>query len=198
MVDSLLSVDSVVVTGGPATVKLSTDFGPQGDRGSLILYGLDKPNNLNIEDFPQSPLLLDWYINLKTTDSEYLYLYQYQNKDGIDQWVKIFKILPNVYNTNENVTFTAGVATTTLYISNTTAPLLGSSGTIKLNTHIDIQSASGNPIACSFVFGSQTFDSLTQSYVLPITINATEYNMTSNTWAKVTGAAVAHISINVV
>lgn len=197
MVDSLLSVDSVVVTGGPATVNLSTDFGPQGDRGSYILYGLGKPNTLNDEDFPQSPLLLDWYINLATTDSEYLYLYQYQNKDGIDQWVKIFKILPNVYNTNESVTFTAGVATTTLYVSNTTAPLLGSAA-ISLNTHVDIETASGNPTSCSFIFGTPTFDAPTQNYVVPITLKAVEYNMTADTWGKLTGNATAHISINVV
>lgn len=174
MVDSILSVENVVVTGGPATIKLMTDFGPEGDRGGLILYGLDKPQNLSIDQFPQRPQLLDWYINLKTSDDEYLYLYQYQNVDGISQWFRIFKIIPNVYNTNETVTFIDGVANVTLTISNTTAPLLGEAA-IKLNTHIDIQTTTAYPVSSSFAFGIPSFDSETGNYVLPLTITAVEF-----------------------
>lgn len=174
MVDSILATENVVVTGGPATIKLMTDFGPEGDRGGLILYGLDKPQNLPIEQFPQRPQLLDWYINLKTSDDEYLYLYQYQNIDGVNQWFRIFKIIPNVYNTNETVTFVDGVASFNLLVSNTTAPLLGEAE-IKLNTHVDIQTTSAYPIASSFAFGIPTFDSGTGDYILPMTITAVEF-----------------------
>ena len=197
MVDSILSVDSVVVTGGPSTVKVSTDFGPQGDRGSYILYGLGNPNTLNDEDFPQSPLLLDWYINLSTTDAEYLYLYQFVNQDGIDQWIKIFKILPNVYNTNESVTFTDGIGSVNLLVSNTTAPLLGQQA-VELNSHVTLINAAQNPISCSFAFSTPDFNPSTGNYETTLTIKAVEYNMTTGVWAKLSGSAIANISINVV
>lgn len=196
MADSIVAVDTVTLIGGPAKVDVNLDFGPQGSRGSLILYGLGKPSTLPAKDFSFTPQLLDWYINLKTTDSEYQFLYQYQNKDGIAQWVKVFKIIPNVYNVNKTVTFTNGVATTNLRISNTTAPLLGA-GSPSLNAHVDVQTANLYPIATNFAFGTPTFDQGTQEYVLPITISAATLN-SSTGWGGLSGSATANISINVI
>jgi hypothetical protein len=196
MADSIVAVDTVTLIGGPAKVDVKLDFGPQGSRGSLILYGLGKPSTIAPEDFSFPPQLLDWYINLKTNDSEYQFLYQYQNKDGIAQWVKVFKIIPNVYNTNVAVTFTAGVATINLRISNTTAPLLGA-GTPSLNAHVSIQTADVHPIVSNFAFGTPTFDQETQEYVLPLTISGAALDPSTG-WGALSGAAIANISINVI
>lgn len=174
MVDSIVSLDSVVVSGGPSSIVVSTDFGPQGERGSLILYGTKKPQELNDTEFQEIPQLLDWYINLNPSDSEYQYIYQYRNELGLNKWVRIFKIIPNVYNTNQSLTFTNGVATTTLLVSNTTAPLLGATPTPTLNTHIDIQTSLLEPISSNFAFTGYSFNSTTQNYELGITITASK------------------------
>ena len=196
MADSIVAVETVTLIGGPAKVKVNLDFGPQGSRGSLILYGLGKPSLLPDTDFSFTPQLLDWYINLKTTDSEYQFLYQYQNKDGIAQWVKVFKIIPNVYNTNENILFTNGIGNSLLRISNTTAPLLGA-GTPLLNAHVSIQTQDCFPIASNFSFGTPTFDQETQEYALPITVTAATLDPVDG-WRALSEYAVANISINVI
>lgn len=202
MADSIVSVDTVTLIGGPAKVNVELDFGPQGQRGSLILYGLGKPNSLPAEDFSFTPQLLDWYINLLTTDSEYLYLYQYVNKDGVAQWDRIFKIIPNVYNTNETVTFTDGVATINIAISNTTLALLpGIDFTqLKLNTHIDLEVLPTTPleetypIVSSFRIGEPTLSN--NEYYLPIIITAAD--VTPLGVVPVANDRTAHISINVI
>lgn len=196
MADSIVAVDTVTLIGGPAKVDVKLDFGPQGSRGSLILYGLGKPSTIPAEDFSFAPQLLDWYINLKTTDSEYQFLYQYQNKDGVAQWVKVFKIIPNVYNTNETVTFVDGMTLVNLRISNTTAPLLGA-GTPALNAQVSLQTASLHPISSNFAFGEPSFDQGTQEYVLPLTITAAELDPATG-WQALDSVAVANISINVI
>jgi hypothetical protein len=40
------------------------------------------------------------YINLDTTDSEYQYLYQYQNVAGVDEWSPLFRMFTNTYRKN--------------------------------------------------------------------------------------------------
>ena len=209
MADSIVAVDTVTLIGGPAKVNVALDFGPQGQRGSLILYGLGKPNSLPEEDFSYKPQLLDWYINLLTTDSEYLYLYQYVSKDGIDQWTRIFKIIPNVYNTNETVTFANGLATVNIAIANTTLALLPGANIseLKLNTHIDIENAAETnvehiyPVISSFKIGSPVVNN--NQYYLPIYLSAIELVPTGVPAAPylptpVTGSRTAHISINVI
>ena len=55
MADVLLSTDSLTVAGGPASVSVDVDFGPQGQRGSLILYGLTDPNDQK-QDLRKRPI----------------------------------------------------------------------------------------------------------------------------------------------
>ena len=195
MADVLLSSESLTVTGGPANISLDVNFGPEGQRGSLILYGLGKPSALNIADFPQTPQILDWYINLLTTDSEYLYLYQYVNRDGAQVWDRIFKVIPNVYNTNETVTFTAGQALLQIPVSNTTLALLPGTNIadINLNIHIDIENML--PVASSFTVTGLNI--VNEDYVLSIALTGAELNPSTG-WGGIDGDRTAHISINVI
>ena len=195
MADVLLSSESLTVTGGPANISLDVNFGPEGQRGSLILYGLGKPSSLNPTDFPQTPQILDWYINLLTTDSEYLYLYQYVNRDGAQVWDRIFKVIPNVYNTNEIVTFAAGQALLQIPVSNTTLALLPGTNLadINLNIHIDIENML--PVASSFMVTG--LDIVNEDYILSIALTGAELNPATG-WGGITGDRTAHISINVI
>lgn len=201
MVDQNFTIqeNNVVVTGGRQTVKVDTSFGPAGNRGGLILYGAGKPTDQSVS-LTYTPRLLDWYINLDITDDEYLFLYQYvsnpESEGGIG-WNRIFKIIPNTYNTNIPVTFTLGSATANINITNTSISLIGITPLSELNIHIDIETESGIPIASSFKVLEPEIDPSIGEYIVPINIVAAQLNPLAG-WEAVTGEAIAHISINVI
>ena len=194
-----ISENDVVVIGSRETIKVDTSFGPQGTRGGLILYGSGRPDSDEIA-FSYSPQLLDWYINLDVTDTEYLFLYQYVSGPEFDNgigWRRIFKIIPNEYNTNIGTTFVDGASVVTINITNSSISLLGVTNLSKLNTHITIETDTGFPIASSFKILPYTFDEDLGAYVVPIRLYAAQLNPLSG-WEAVTGQATAHVSINMI
>ena len=207
MVDQNFTIqeNNVVVTGGRPSVKVDTSFGPAGTRGGLILYGTGKPTDPSVS-FTYTPRLLDWYINLDITDDEYLFLYQYVSSpdfEGGIGWNRIFKIIPNTYNTNVPVMFggfidgdqTPGLAQALINVTNTSISLLGISQLSELNTHIDIQTELGLPIASSFKV--LPYEIIDNEYVVPILITAAQLNPIAG-WEPLLGEAIAHITINVI
>ena len=60
MTNPILAVDDLTVLGGPTTVNVEVDFGPEGPRGSMIYTGLGNPNDNTPDGDVQ---LLDLYIN---------------------------------------------------------------------------------------------------------------------------------------
>lgn len=121
----VITQDTVTVTGGESTINVDVNFGSKGDDGSVILYGIGKPQNLDPQDFPQTPRVLDWYINVDSTDDEYLYIYQYVFVNNAGFWKRVFKIIPNSYQTNKIVEFSAlGVGSASVVVSNVTLPLI--------------------------------------------------------------------------
>jgi len=200
MVDSIIAVDTVSITGGPASIKVDVDFGPQGQRGSLILYGSGRPNDFTTNISPP-PQLLDWFINLKTTDTEYLYIYQYVSEAGAVQWKRIFKIIPNVYNTNTVVNFENGVAQLSINLLNTTLILVPGQSLLDIvpNVHISLETMPTDstvyPVASAFKISNPVI--IEEQYFLPITITAAQLNASTG-WEAVNGDRTAHISINVI
>lgn len=196
MVESIVSVDTVTVTGGPSSIDVQLDFGAPGQRGNLILYGIGKPTEIGIV-FPETPQLLDWYINLDTSDDEYLYIYQYVNIDGSTTWTRVFKVIPNSYNTNETVNFTAGLGVVNLAISNTTVPLLVPTSSVNVQLNI-AQTTNPFPVASSFTVLPHSFDEETGIYTLPINIYAMEFNAGTSSWQALSGNHTVHLGINVI
>ena len=207
MVDTTISQIEVVVTGGPRSVKVDADFGPQGQRGSLLLYGYGAPED-NVQNLTQVPQILDWYINLDPNHPEYLYMYQYIDIDAALVWKPFIKVFPNTYNTNVNVVFDeTGMAEFDLNVGNASLPYLiafmGNTSGVgqKFNLHVNIPNA--NPVAASIYFGSDPDDPVDlpeinqdEEYVLPIKIKASEFNGTS--WSYLSGQKIAQISINMI
>lgn len=207
MVEAAISQLEVVVTGGPRTVKVDADFGPQGQRGSLILYGYGAPED-NVGFLTQVPQILDWYINLEPSHPEYLYIYQYVDMDAGLVWKPFIKIFPNTYNANISVTFdNSGNASFDLNVGNASLPYLlqfiGSSSEISQKFNIQLNIPNSNPIASSIYFGDdpdnpETLPTINEDeeYVLPIKIHAAEFDGTD--WSPLTGQKIAHISINMI
>jgi hypothetical protein len=119
MVDILLSSEELAVFGGPSSIDLDIDFGPQGQRGSLIFTGNGKPTDPDIQLIfnntvynSQSAQPFDLYINLNPDDFEYLFLYQYGFVNGILTWSRVLRLIPNTAIANLPIIFYNGEAVT--------------------------------------------------------------------------------------
>lgn len=94
MVDVLYTSDSVTVLGGPSSVNVGLDFGPQGPRGNRIFTAPSDP-----EDYFDSetvalldPQEFDLFLNLDNFGADYGVVYQYQRVDGVLEWVFLAQI----------------------------------------------------------------------------------------------------------
>ena len=115
----LLSSEELAVFGGPASIDVDVDFGPQGQRGTLIFTGNGKPTDPDIQLVfnntvynSQSAQPFDLYINLNPDDFEYLFLYQYGFVGGVLTWSKVLRLIPNTAIANLPIIFYNGEAVT--------------------------------------------------------------------------------------
>lgn len=191
MAEVLLSSEELTVLGGPAEISVDVDFGPQGDRGSLILYGLGKPDDVVL---PEDPQIYDSYINVLSSDNEYQFMYQYVSADGgLPTWVKIFKLTPNIYSGNFQRTFTAGQVSINIPLSNIVPIDLVGEYTAE-NFNIQVNVLNQNPVSIGTTFSEIAIaDDLV---TIPITINAIEYS--AGSWQDLAGEKTIHILITVV
>ena len=111
MVDVLLSSENLSVYGGPASIDVNVDFGAQGIRGSYIFTGNGRPTDADV-DLPETIQPYDLYINLKPSDLEYLFLYQYGSVNGVLTWSRVLRLIPNTALANIPVIFYNGEAVT--------------------------------------------------------------------------------------
>jgi hypothetical protein len=115
----LVSSDQLAVFGGPSSIDLNVDYGPQGQRGSLIFTGNGKPTDPDVDLIfnnevynSQSAQPFDLFINLNPDDFEYLFLYQYGFVNGILTWSRVLRLIPNTAIANIPVIFYNGNAVT--------------------------------------------------------------------------------------
>jgi len=174
MVDILLNTEDVAVLGGPDTVNVEVDFGPTGNRGSQIFSNTGKPviGGDGLTSLAPDCQLFDLYINILSSDDEYQYVYQLQNVLGTNTWVKLFKLVSNIYSKNYTSTsFVDGV-----WIMNVpVAEIVPSTmvGSIQAeNFNIQYSVLNQNPIASSISIGE--INTSSGERVLPITIAASE------------------------
>lgn len=112
MVDVLLTSEDMTVLGGPSSISLDVDLGAQGPRGTNIFTGQGKPTDPLVEETLPAILVNDLYINLKPSDDEYLFLYQYQSTDGVLGWSRTLRLIPQTAILNTDITFWNGQAVT--------------------------------------------------------------------------------------
>lgn len=194
MANPLLSTDELTVIGGPETINLQVDFGPQGQRGSLIFAVNGNPNSVNL-NLPSNISLNvnDWCININKNDTEYSYMYQYVASPGGNQWEPMLKVNPGTYASVETATFINGQKQINIAISNF-AKLTNLATLTSSNFSIQYNILNQKPISSSMTIGDVTTsgDILT----LPITIKAVEFDGTN--WINLSGEKTLHLLINVV
>jgi hypothetical protein len=196
MADVLVSTDDLTVLGGPASVDVEVSFGPEGQRGSVILVGNGKPNDPTTV-IGETPQVYDMFINILSSDSEYMYIYQYLNLGVATSWVKLMKLTPNTYSVNYSSSFVDGAATINIPITNIVpsyTELLANITSASFNVQCNITSQL--PISFGLSLGSIVIDPATSVQILPITINAVEYS--SESWSPISGTKQVHLYITVV
>lgn len=190
MVDILLSSDDLAVLGGPETVNVEVDFGAAGDRGSQIFTNLGKPTNV----LAPNAQLFDLYINILSTDDEYQYVYQLQNVLGTDTWVKLFKLVSNIYSRNYTIPdFVDGVWDKNIPVIDIVPTDFVGTVTAS-NFNIQYSILNQNPIASSLTVNE--IETSGGALVLPISINAVELD--GATWQNLSGPKTVHLFITMV
>ena len=192
MTDIVLSTDDLTILGGPQSINVDIDFGPQGDRGSYIFLSLNgNPNDHDIGG--KTPQPYDLSINMKETDDEYLYMYQYADQGGTNVWVKLFRLIPDTYGFTNTKTFINGSVNVNIPVINIVPA--ERIGTITANNFNIQHSILGtNPISSSVSVGALVTDN--DILTLPLTIKAIEYS--EDNWLNLTGSHTIHFLITVI
>lgn len=102
-IDTILSNDSLVVVGPPASVTINTDIGAKGDRGSIFFSGAGAPTSLNTPESQVGDLYID-----RALGGNYGTVYSYNAFPGGSEWQPIIKFQPFAYSTKKTVAFSAG------------------------------------------------------------------------------------------
>jgi len=198
MADILLSNDDLTIFGGPETVSLDLDIGPQGDRGSIIIGVLGDPRDANVAStIVQDTQALDIAIDYQPASTTYKTVFQKVSSGGSLQWTPLVRGKTNYYSSIKDVTAANG--TLTIPPINV-ADIYGSSGITAatseaFNVQYSISSPdSAGPLATKLVvkelITSQGF------LALPLEIKGVEY--INDDWEPMAGPKRVHLFITVV
>jgi hypothetical protein len=104
-IDTIISNDELVVVGPPASVSVSVDIGPQGERGSQFYSGVGTPaqNTASLIDAK----INDLYIN-RLLGGNYGVVYKLNATPGGSSWQPILKFQPISHSIQKIVNFTSG------------------------------------------------------------------------------------------
>ena len=104
-IDTIISNDELVVVGPPASVSVSVDIGPQGERGSEFYSGIGTPaqNAASLVDAKVN----DLYIN-RLLGGNYGVVYKLNAVPGGSSWQPILKFQPISHSIQKLVNFTSG------------------------------------------------------------------------------------------
>ena len=184
----IYSTEDVTVLGGPSKISVDLDIGPTGKRGSYWFVGNGFPNTAEL-----SPNLLDMYINVDPQDESYLFLYQYQNADGVNSWRQILKIIPNFTSKSVVSDFIGGHAQLVIPLISIVPEDLVATVTID---KINVQKSIVNDLPIITTVKSLEIITDNQVRALKIIVNAIELN--NSNWVEVVGQKVVDLLISVV
>lgn len=104
-IDTIISNDELVVVGPPASVSVSVDIGPQGERGSEFYTGVGTPaeNAASLVDAKVN----DLYIN-RLLGGNYGVVYKLNAVPGGSSWQPVLKFQPISHSIQKLVNFASG------------------------------------------------------------------------------------------
>jgi hypothetical protein len=213
MADIILSNDDLTVFGGPETISLDLDIGPQGDRGSIIVGSNGDPRDASVnaalslqpryrETLPPYALpaginALDIAIDYNPASTTYKTVFQRVATPTGTQWTQLFNLKTNYYSSIKDVTASNGVLSVPPI---NVADIYGSSGitaatSAAFNVQYSISSSDASgPLATTLLvkelITSQGF------LALPLEIKGVEY--IDDAWQPLAGPKRVHLFITVV
>lgn len=189
--DVLVNTDDLVVLGPPDIIDVNVSIGPQGIRGATVYSGPGDPNSSAIQqlflDQSISPINGDLFINTQP-GAKYGWLYRYNDKPVGNDWDQVLKLQPPTYSSNIQASFTAGIATISISLSDI-ANLSASSVT---GNNFAINITANNTVPTLLTIVSKTI--VSQS--LQIEISGLKYQ--SSAWSALTESIIISTDIAVV
>jgi hypothetical protein len=198
MADILLSNDDLTVFGGPETISLDLDIGPQGDRGSIIVGSNGNPQDANVNAaIVQSLQALDVAIDYNPASATYKTVFQRVATATGTQWTTMFNLKTNYYSSiKEEVAVNGTLEITPINV----ADIYGSSGvTAATSNAFNIQYSVSSPDSAGPLATTLLIKPLITSQgflALPLEIKGVEY--IDDAWQPMAGPKRVHLFITVV
>jgi len=114
-IDTIISNDELVVVGPPASVSVSVDIGPQGERGSQFFTGVGPPSENS--SILTSAKINDLYINRRLDGGKYGVVYKLDAIPGGSIWQEVLKFQPLAYSVQKIINFSAGSGSTSIALA---------------------------------------------------------------------------------
>lgn len=202
MVDTTIASADVTVLGGPSSVIVDVNFGPEGNRGSYIYSVLGIPGTTGVA-LPSDIQIYDIAINIKNEsniltgyiDPDYLKMYQYiVTETGSPGWVEVISFQSLITTSSIKINYeTAFVSGQSVNID---LPLYGFTTLEGFAFNIQYNIESTNVVASSFI-KSTYFNQADNQYHMVITINAAERS--GSTWAALNNTTrMVNLSISAI
>lgn len=193
MADILLSNDDLTIFGGPETISLDLDIGPQGDRGSIIVGVLGDPRNTSVAStIVQETQALDIAIDYNPYSTTYKTVFQKVSTGGGLQWTPLLTLKTNYYSSVKDVTAVNGILTIPpINLSEIADEINLTSANFSIQ--YSVSSPTGGPVSTSLVV-NDVIDSPIRA--LPLQIKGVEY--IDNAWQPMAGPKRVHLFITVV
>jgi hypothetical protein len=206
--DIILSNDDLTVFGGPETVSIDLDIGPQGDRGSIIVGSNGDPRDAGVnaalqnqpryrETLPPFALpnginALDIAIDYNPASPTYKTVFQRVATPTGTQWTEMLSLKTNFYSSVEDVTAVNGTITIPPINLSEIADEINLTSA-NLSIQYSVSSPLGGPLATNLVIKDIIDDPIR---ALPLEIKGVEY--IDNAWVPITGPKRIHLFITVV
>jgi hypothetical protein len=193
MADILISNEDLTIFGGPETVSLDLDIGPQGDRGSIIVGVLGDPRDTSVASaIVQETQALDIAIDYNPYSTTYKTVFQKVSTGGGLQWTPLLTLKTNYYSSVKDVTSVDGILTIPpINLSEIADEINLTSANFSIQ--YSVSSPTGGPVSTSLVV-NDVIDSPIRA--LPLQIKGVEY--IDNAWQPMAGPKRVHLFITVV
>jgi hypothetical protein len=196
MADILLSNEDLTVFGGPESISLDLDIGPQGNRGSVILAANGNPQDANVHtallNIPEGIEALDIAIDINPYSDTHKTVFQRVATTSGTQWTEMFSLKTNFYSSVKDVTAVNGkLVIPPINLTDIASEINLTSA--NFSVQYSISSPTGGPLATSLEI-KQVVDSPIRA--LPLEIKGVEY--IDSAWQPMAGLKRVHLFITVV
>lgn len=198
MADILLSNDDLTVFGGPETISLDLDFGPTGDRGSIIIGVQGDPRETSVANsISQDVQALDVAIDYSPSSETYKTVFQNVVTPSGTQWTPLVSLKSNFYSeTKGPLTPVSGKLTISpINLASIYDISEGTVSSSRFSVQYSISSLeSAGPLATNLII--KDVDTTQGFIALPLEIEGVEY--LDGAWVPMTGEKYVHLFITVV